>query len=320
MNQLRSPFARRTAAGLAAGMLGVVALAGCGNEDSEPKDPAGASSAPTSAPTSAATASDTPEVPTTDGTSAPPADDLFITPFFVGDTPQGPRLFREVNAAPVDQAVSLLDSGPLDPDYRSLLPVGSLKGGTGFDGVGQDGAFSVELADASWTERPSDLTPAQATLAVQQLVWTLQTVSGGKKYDPDTRTKAPVNFYLDGKEVSYLGVPSGVTARPPLKVLGFVNVLTGFEQPVTGKAVLVSGVSSSFEATIGWQVLDRSGKVAVEGSAMAEGWMGRLFPWSTEVDLSGLPAGNYTFVASTDDPTDGEGPGPTKDTKAFTIE
>ena len=34
--------------------------------------------------------------------------------------------------------------------------------------------------------------------------------------------------------------------------------------------------------------------------------------------MSDLPAGDYTFVAMTDDPSDGEGGGPTVDTKTIT--
>ena len=37
------------------------------------------------------------------------------------------------------------------------------------------------------------------------------------------------------------------------------------------------------------------------------------------IDISGLDAGSYTFVASTDDPSGGEGGGPTVDTKDFTV-
>ena len=57
----------------------------------------------------------------------------------------------------------------------------------------------------------------------------------------------------------------------------------------------------------------------VEGSAMADGWMGRLYPWETEIDVSSLEPGDYTFVSRTDDPSGGEGPGPMEDSKAITI-
>jgi hypothetical protein len=78
-------------------------------------------------------------------------------------------------------------------------------------------------------------------------------------------------------------------------------------------------VASSFEATVPWQILDAGGTEVLEGFATAEGWMERLYPWETTIDVSGLPAGEYVFRAQTDDPSDGEGGGPTEDTKSFTI-
>jgi hypothetical protein len=43
-----------------------------------------------------------------------------------------------------------------------------------------------------------------------------------------------------------------------------------------------------------------------------------LTPWSTgPIDVSGLTPGTYTFAASTDDPSGGEGPGPTEDTRTL---
>jgi hypothetical protein len=47
--------------------------------------------------------------------------------------------------------------------------------------------------------------------------------------------------------------------------------------------------------------------------------MDKLYPWETEIDLSGLEPGDYTFVAMTDDPSNGEGSGPTEDSKTITV-
>jgi hypothetical protein len=47
--------------------------------------------------------------------------------------------------------------------------------------------------------------------------------------------------------------------------------------------------------------------------------MDKLYPWQATVDVSSLSPGTYTFVASTDDPSDGEGSGPTRDTKTITV-
>ena len=48
--------------------------------------------------------------------------------------------------------------------------------------------------------------------------------------------------------------------------------------------------------------------------------MDKLYPWTAEVDVSGLAPGTYTFVAMTDDPSGGEGAGPTEDTKTIVVQ
>ena len=69
-----------------------------------------------------------------------------------------------------------------------------------------------------------------------------------------------------------------------------------------------------------WEVRDSGGGAVLEGFTTAEGWMDKLYPWTAEVDVSGLAPGTYTFVALTDDPSDGEGRGPTEDTKTITVQ
>ena len=110
------------------------------------------------------------------------------------------------------------------------------------------------------------------------------------------------------------------TNAPPLDVLSLVNV-TSPEQgaSVEGDTLEASGVASSFEATVPWEV-QQGGKVVLDGFATAEGWMDKLYPWQTTIDVSGLQPGDYTFVARTDDPSGGaEGAGPSEDTKDFTL-
>ena len=48
--------------------------------------------------------------------------------------------------------------------------------------------------------------------------------------------------------------------------------------------------------------------------------MDALYPWETEVDVSDLPPGTYTFIAMTDDPSGGEGNPPMFDTKEITVD
>jgi hypothetical protein len=46
----------------------------------------------------------------------------------------------------------------------------------------------------------------------------------------------------------------------------------------------------------------------------------KLSPWNVSVDLSDLAPGTYTFVATNDDPSGGEGFAPDSDSKTFVIE
>jgi hypothetical protein len=57
-----------------------------------------------------------------------------------------------------------------------------------------------------------------------------------------------------------------------------------------------------------------------EGLATALGWGDRLYEWETEVDLTGIEPGEYTFVAMTSDPSGGaEGAGPSADTRTIVV-
>ena len=223
--------------------------------------------------------------------------------YWVGDSPQGPRLFREFRAVPAGdpyaEAVGLLTGGqPLDPDYRSLL--------TGLDvrSVDHEGTtYALTLGDGAPSERPPGMSTAQARLAVQQLVYTLQGVG---------QTRDPV-------DVDHLYGEAGlVTNADWSRTLNLVSITSPEQGATVGDTFTASGVASSFEATVPWEI--RQGTTVVKkGFTTADGWMDRLYPWQARVDVSGLAPGSYTFVALTDDPSGGEGGGPMTDSKDFTI-
>ncbi len=310
---------RAVALGLAGG-LSLAVLAGCGDDAADSaEDPGSVSSDEASAtPSDDVEASDeaspseveTEEVEETEE----PTSTTTVPVYVVGETPQGQRLFREFRSVeasdPLVAAGELLTGGStLDPDYDSLLPTGS------FADVrqGADG-FEVVLEDASWTERPDGMTSAQARLAVQQVVYTLQGVA---------QERQPLRAYAEdgGGATSLFGVPTarGVAAAPQLRTLGLVNVTMPEEATVVGDTFTATGVASSFEGTVPWEV--RSGdQVVLDGFATADGYLDRLYPWSAEVDVSKLQPGTYTFVAMTSDPSGGEGAGPTEDTKTIRVE
>lgn len=307
---------RRTVTAVAAATLSLGLLAGCGDDDPTPTagDPTSASS-DTSDPTDGTDGTDG----STDGTASGSASATdgpapkVIPVYYVGDTPQGDRLFREFTQSsgvdPLVAAAAAVTAGdPVDPDYRTSWPSGR------FASVEQTaGAIVVEVEDEAWLAR-GDLDRGQARLAVQQLVLTLQGAIG---------KRLPLQVEYDGKPApTLLGVTvgTGLKAAPQLDVLALVNITEPAEGTVVSGTITATGRASSFEATVPWTIEDSAGKVVLDGFSTAEGWTDKLYPWEAEIDVSDLAPGKYTFIARTDDPSDGEGGGPTEDTKRITIE
>jgi Immunoglobulin-like domain of bacterial spore germination/Sporulation and spore germination len=283
-----------------------VGLAGCAEEDPEAGDP-NASESPT------ATEEPT-EEPTDDPSesSSAPADTVAAPLYFVGKTPIGPRLYREFRQVeadnPLEEAAALMVAGDtLDPDYGTLFPAGEITS-VAFDGT----RIVVEVPHHDWQDR-GDMTARSARLATQQLVYTLQGVQG---------ERVPVVVTHDDEPTTLFGIDTaqGLTAAKPLSVLAFMNVTTPEEGATVADTFTATGVGSSFEATVIWEVRDGSGTAVVEGFTTADGWIDKLYPWEAEVDVSGLDPGTYSFVAMTDDPSDGEGAGPTEDSKTIIVE
>ncbi len=143
-----------------------------------------------------------------------------------------------------------------DPDYRTLVPAGSIETHAGFDGVGDDGLFSVSLTDDQWTERPAGMSKAEAKLAVQQIVYTLQHQAGGDEPTSAARDVLP-------------GERRGLVPRRPERREGrgrarrtraLVNVTAPAEGATVSGSFTASGEASSFEATVPWQIRDESGQ------------------------------------------------------------
>jgi hypothetical protein len=304
--------------GLAAG------LAACSEDDpvGDDQTPAGATATdtatqdptedPAEEPTATDSASSGEDTDGDDGAATGAATGATVPVYYVGDTPQGPRLFREfqqVSGDPLLEAATLVDGGsPLDPDYRTEWP------GVGIESVqATDGVLLVTIPGDGFTDRPDGMSKRSARLALQQLVYTLQGVQ---------QERVPVQVQRTGADPVLFGISteSPFTNAPALDVMGLVNVTSPEQgETVDGDTLEASGVASSFEATVPWEIL-RGDEVVLDGFATAEGWMDRLYPWEASIDVSGLEPGDYTFVARTDDPSGGaEGAGPHEDTKDFTL-
>lgn len=240
---------------------------------------------------------------------------LSATPvYYIGSTPQGPRLFREFQQSPPlgSHLLRLVESPPMDPDYSTPWPAGSFGDVVVRADLGQ---IDVTLADASLHDRPAGMSAEMADLAIEQAIYSVQAV---------VQQRLPVQFRRGGNPVDQvLGVPTSepLDRAPQNDVLALVNITNPSEGREVEGSFSAEGLANSFEATVPWQLRDPGGDVVLQGSAQAEGWMDRLYPWETEpIDVSDLAPGTYTFLAMTDDPSGGaEGAGPTVDTRTITI-
>jgi hypothetical protein len=253
--------------------------------------------------------------PTPSGSETPLPSVSTWPVYYLGDTPSGPRLFREFQqrggfAGSIFTALNLLTSPPDDPDYRTPWPAQAFGDASGIRGD----VIEVELADASLHDRPPGMTEEEAGMAIQQVIYTVQAVA---------QQRLPVQFLLDGNPIDQvLGVPTSepLANDSPLATLSHVSISDPAEGQEVGGTLHVTGVASSFEANVLWEV--RQGDaVALDGYFTARGWMAdRLFPFEGEVDLSSLEPGTYTLVVSEDDPSGGaEGNGADTDTRTVVV-
>ncbi len=225
---------------------------------------------------------------------------VLVPAYYLGETADGWRLFREfdpvVGDDPAAAALERLQRPALDPDYESPWPQGSFESARLADGV-----IEVELGDAA-----PDLDHPAGDLVDQQVVYTLQGT---------LHTQAPVQFVRDGEAV---GAP--IDSRPQNDVLNLVSISDPAEGQGYHGSFTARGRANSFEATVHWELQDESGTVVRDGVATAAGWTDKLYPWQTEIDLTGLPSGSYTFVVREDDPSGGaEGSHPAVDTRTIVV-
>jgi hypothetical protein len=288
-----------------------------GHDDSPTPGPAGSPSG---------VVSGTP-APSDTGSPSPADSDasrtkVAVPVYWVGDTPSGERLYREFVRVPesdrlADAVRTSLNGEPADRDYRSLWPTAAVLG-VHVDGAGSDLSLTVDLGGASTLhDRPAGMTEAQAQLAIQQLLYTVQGAAGAGR--------VPVQLLLDGKHTdTVLGVPTAepLSNAPVLKTLSLVNISTPAEGDViTGDTLDVTGVGSSFEANFIVKLQRFEGTyVAFQEPLTGDGWMGdKLFPFKGSFDISKVAPGTYTLSVTTDDPSDGEGTGPFTDSKVITV-
>lgn len=246
------------------------------------------------------------------GPSAPDLDHTAAL-YFVGETPHGWRLYREwqqVSGGPLADLEAITEAhGAADPDYSTLWPEGAFTSVAVVDDV-------IEVGLGEWPPVEYDIDLDLVHAYLQAVVYTAQAATG---------ENLPVQFTKDGEPtrdlfLTQLASDGPIERDPQNDILSLVNISDPTEGSlVTGDSFIATGRANSFEATVPWEIRTEQG-VVKRGFATAEGYGDHLFQWETEVDISGLNPGHYTFVAMTDDPSAGEGPGPFTDTRTIIIE
>ena len=285
------------------------------NDDSSTPATGGPSNSQSSEPTGDSSPSDDPsDTPTSEPTGTP--IESAVPVYYAGDSGRGTVLYREfqpgIGGDPVAQAAYAAVAGPaLDPDYRTLWPAGT-EATASYDGD----VITVDLTGADLHDLPAGMTKEDAGLAIQQVVYSVQGAA---------HKRAGVQFLLDGQRTDQvLGEPASepLTNASSDETLSQMNITQPEEgMQVSNGKLKAEGVANTFEATFQWEI--RQGdQVVLNDFGMADGCCepNKLFPWKlAPIDVSGLEPGTYTFVATNDDPSGGEGFPPASDSKTFVV-
>lgn len=210
-----------------------------------------------------------------DATEVPGGLYALLPTYYVGDTPAGPRLFREFVPAqtddPLQAAVERIQHAPEDPDYLSVWEPGRLTGAKVVDGVIEVGVADGQLLRVG-------------ELALQQVVYTVQATVG----EP-----LPVRFvWSNGHELP-------TRAARAIDVLSPVNISDPAERTAYTGSMITRGRAATTGDEVHWELADETGGIVRRGGAPLVDGTG-LRAWETTVDLGGLPGGTYVFTVRTD--------------------
>ncbi len=155
--------------------------------------------------------------------------------------------------------------------------------------------------------RPSPLRRTRLPALVLGAALTTSALAGCGDDDPDADVTATDSVSAPSSPTS-----SATTDAPSANhTYQREQPLIVLAEPAEGAEVsgsfTASGKANSPEANVLWEIQDDAGEVVLDGYVTAEGWMDKLYPWSTQVDVSSLEPGSYVFVAMTDDLSGGEG-------------
>lgn len=269
---------------------------------------------PADSPSAVATKSVT-QSPTTDASPTDEEPQLERVPvYYVGETGRGPRLFREFHQvrddrdAAVAAVAEAVGVEALDPDF------GSPWFGTATDAgsvTHEGGTITVDLeTDQDLRTRPADMSKAEASMAVEQVLYTVQAA---------LQSRDPVQLLLNGQRTDQLlGVPTSepLAQGDEMATLAQVWIIDPQDGDVVGSGAEVSGVGAFFEANVVWEL--RRGDRVVESGFTTAAECCTMAPYS--FPIPDVPAGDYLLVVKDQDMSDGEGFPPFEDTKRITIQ
>jgi hypothetical protein len=117
---------------------------------------------------------------------------------------------------PVVRALGLAAEDPTEPGLTAVVPA-HVVSGSGFDGFGRYGSFSLDLSDPAWVERPAGMGDAEARLAQRALVCTVESFGGGGVHGGHQ----PIHLYLPSGAAAgnrLFGIPLPPTKNNTMKV------------------------------------------------------------------------------------------------------
>ncbi len=267
---------------------------------SAPAESATTGPQPTQSQATAPQSSGTPRTST-----APKTVPVYWLGTVVGRPDLGPRLYRTFTAVegdPLTGAVRAMVAGDAgDPDYSSAW-VGAKVNSATSDRSVTTVDFGALPAKALGSE-------ASAT-AVQELVYTVNAV---------LQNTNPVQVTLNGGPAGALfgHVDSSrpIARAAAIDVQAFVWITAPVEGATTGSPVTVTGVASTFEATVNWRVRDAASKAVVkESSVQATAGSGAFGTFRFAVPL---PPGRYVVECLEYSAADGHETN--TDTKTITV-
>lgn len=263
-------------------------------------------------------------------TQAPRPDQVSegVPVYFVGDTPDGARLFRETRyvdagyggdalSGVVNLALGRASDGsprpPLDPDYRVPWPEG-VAGTAALDQ--QAGIIAITLSVLTGgSEALRDrggLSAHEATLAIEQLVRTVQDVTG---------SQAPVRFSIDGRPTDQvLGVPTTepVAGGPDLGVVAPVSLTEPREglRVDNDESIIVRGTTFAADGAVTTRIQSREGTFVAAEQVDRVGLANEgPVSFTATFTLGELPPGDYVVISEVTDPSGSL----TTDTRRITV-